>query len=340
MPHKRTIPGITMLHFAQFGAGRIGAIHAGNLAANPGARLLHVVDVNVAAAAALAQQHGAQVSDTATALADPKVGAVIIASSTDTHADLVIAAARAGKAIFCEKPIDLSLARVDACLAAVQQAGVPMLVGFNRRFDPDFAELHRRITMGAIGQVEQVIITSRDPGPPPLSYIKVSGGLFRDMTIHDFDMARWMLGEEPVEVFATGATLVDSAIAEAGDIDSAMIVLKTASGRMAHINNSRRASYGYDQRVEVHGSGGRLIAGNRVATTVEQADARAVASDKPLHFFLERYAEAYRLELAAFIVAVEQNTPMPVGALDGRQALVLADAALRSMHEGRLVRLT
>ena len=327
-----------MLHFAQFGAGRIGAIHAANLAASGRARLAHVVDVHAPAAAALAAKHGAAVSDTATALADPKVGAVIIASSTDTHADLVIAAARAGKAIFCEKPIDLSLARVDACLDAVAKAGVPMLVGFNRRFDPSFAELHRRIGAGAIGAVEQVVITSRDPGPPPVSYIKVSGGLFRDMTIHDFDMARWMLGEEPTEVFAYGATLVDPAIGQAGDIDSAMVLLKTASGRMAHINNSRRASYGYDQRVEVHGSAGRLLAGNRTPTTVELADANAVAADKPLHFFLERYADAYRIELSAFLDAVANGTKMPVGAQDGRQALVLADAALESLRTGRPVK--
>jgi myo-inositol 2-dehydrogenase/D-chiro-inositol 1-dehydrogenase len=278
------------------------------------------------------------VSDTATALADPKVGAVIIASSTDTHADLVIAAARAGKAIFCEKPIDLSLPRVDACLDAVAKAGVPMLVGFNRRFDPSFAELHRRIGAGAIGAVEQVVITSRDPGPPPVSYIKVSGGLFRDMTIHDFDMARWMLGEEPTEVFAYGATLVDPAIGQAGDIDSAMVLLKTASGRMAHINNSRRASYGYDQRVEVHGSAGRLLAGNRTPTTVELADANAVTADKPLHFFLERYADAYRIELNAFLDAVANGTKMPIGAEDGRQALVLADAAVESLRTGRPVK--
>ncbi|WP_198369016.1 inositol 2-dehydrogenase [Roseomonas rosulenta] len=327
-----------MLVFAQFGAGRIGAIHAANLAASGAARLAHVVDVNGAAAAALARKHGAQVSDTAAALADPAVGAVIIASSTDTHADLVIAAARAGKAIFCEKPIDLSLARVDEALAAVQAAGVPMLVGFNRRFDPDFAELHRRIGAGAIGAVEQVVITSRDPGLPLIDYLKVSGGQFRDMTIHDFDMARWMLGEEPVEVFAYGAALVDPAVAAAGDIDTCMVLLRTASGRMAHINNSRRAAYGYDQRVEVHGSLGRLIAGNRLATTVEQADARAVATDKPLHFFLERYAAAYRIELAAFIDAVVNRAPMPVGAQDGRQALVLAEAALQSLHENRPVR--
>lgn len=327
-----------MLHFAQFGAGRIGAIHAANLAASGRARLKHVVDVHAPAAQALAARHGAQVSGTQAALADPEVGAVIVASSTDSHADLVIAAARAGKAIFCEKPIDLSLPRVDACIAEVRRAGVPMLVGFNRRFDPSFAELHRRIGAGAIGAVEQVVITSRDPAPPPVSYITVSGGLFRDMTIHDFDMARWMLGEEPVEVFAHGANLVDPAIGAAGDVDSAMVLLKTASGRMAHINNSRRAAYGYDQRVEVHGSAGRLIAGNRTPTTVELADARAVAADKPLHFFLERYADAYRIELNAFLDAVANRTPMPVGAEDGRQALVLADAAVESLRTGRPVR--
>jgi len=328
-----------MLTFAQFGAGRIGAIHAGNLAASGHARLKHVVDINGEAAAALATRHGARVSDTASALADPEVGAVIIASSTDTHADLVIAAARQRKAIFCEKPIDLALPRVDACLAEVVKAGVPMLVGFNRRFDPSFAELHRRIAAGAIGTVEQVIITSRDPAPPPISYVKVSGGLFRDMTIHDFDMARWMLGEEPNEVFAYGANLVDQAIGAAGDIDSAMVLLRTPSGRMAHINNCRRANYGYDQRVEVFGSAGRLLAGNRTPTTVELADGQAVASDKPLHFFLERYADAYRIELAAFIDAVLNKTPMPVGAEDGRRALVLAEAANASLATGKPVRL-
>jgi myo-inositol 2-dehydrogenase/D-chiro-inositol 1-dehydrogenase len=336
--HKRADEGGAMLVFAQFGAGRIGAVHAANLAANGAARLAHVVDVNAAAAAALAGRHGARVSDTATALADPAVGAVIIASSTDTHAELVIAAARAGKAIFCEKPIDLSLARVDEALAAVRGAGVPMLVGFNRRFDPSFAELRRRIGLKAIGTVEQVIITSRDPGLPPIDYLRVSGGLFRDMTIHDFDMARWMLDEDPVEAFAYGATLVDPAVAAAGDIDSCMVLLRCASGRMAHINNSRRAAYGYDQRVEVHGSLGRLVAGNRVPTSVEQADATAVGTDKPLQFFLERYADAYRIELAAFIDAVAKRAPMPVGAEDGRQALVLAEAALRSLRENRPVR--
>ena len=327
-----------MLTFAQFGGGRIGQIHAANLAAHAATRLKYVIDVDAKAADLLAARHGAKVSTAVEALADPTVDAVIIASSTDTHADLAIAAAKAGKAIFCEKPIDLSLARVDACLAAVNAAGVPMLVGFNRRFDPSFAELKARIDAGAIGAVEQIIISSRDPGLPPISYLKVSGGQFRDMTIHDFDMARWLLGEEPEEVFAFGSVLVDPAVGTAGDIDSAMVLLKTRSGRLAHINNSRRASYGYDQRIEVHGAKGRLIAGNRTASTVELADANSVQTDKPLHFFLERYAEAYKRELDAFVAAVENKSPMPVGAADGRLALVLAEAALQSSQTGRSVK--
>ena len=328
-----------MITFAQFGAGRIGAIHAANLAATDGARLRYVVDVNPKAAAALAERHGAKVADTSGALADRQVDAVIIASSTDTHADLAIAAARAGKAIFCEKPIDLSLKRVDACLAVVRKAKVSMFVGFNRRFDPSFRALHERIGAGEIGKVEQVIISSRDPGLPPLEYLKVSGGQFRDMTIHDFDMARWLLGEEPVEVFASGSCLVDPAVGKLGDIDSAMVLMRTASGRLCHINNSRRATYGYDQRIEVHGSHGRLMAGNRVPTTVELANDKAVSVDKPLYFFLERYAEAYKAELAAFLDALKGKAPMPVGAKDGRQALVLAEAALKSFKTGRPVKL-
>lgn len=327
-----------MITFALFGAGRIGAIHAANVAANGRARLQYIIDVNPEAAAALASRHGAEAATGDEALDDPAVAAVIIASSTDTHADLCVAAAQAGKAIFCEKPIDLSLERVDECLAVVRRTKAPMMVGFNRRFDPSFRELKRRIDQGAIGAVEQVIISSRDPGLPPLSYLEVSGGQFRDMTIHDFDMARWLLGEEPVEVFAYGSCLVDPQVAAKGDIDSAMVLMRTASGRLCHINNSRRASYGYDQRIEVHGSKGRLMAGNQTPTTVELADAEAVKGDKPLHFFLERYAEAYRHELDGFIHAVETRSPMPVGAEDGRMALVLAEAALRSHREGRPVR--
>lgn len=328
-----------MLTFVLFGAGRIGAVHAANLATNPATALKYVVDVNSDAARALAARYGAKATDTATALADPAINAVLIASSTDTHAELAISAAKAGKAIFCEKPIDLSLKRVDACLAAVKKAKVPMLVGFNRRFDPNFAALHARLRAGEIGAVEQVIISSRDPGLPPLAYLKVSGGQCRDMTIHDFDMARWLLGEEPVEVFAMGSVLVDPAVAKVPDTDSLMIVMKTASGKLCHINNSRRASYGYDQRIEVHGAKGRLMAGNRVADTVEVANADTIGTAKPLYFFLERYADAYRAELNAFIEAVEKKRPMPVGAEDGRQAIVLAEAAVKSLQSGKPVKL-
>ena len=324
-----------MLEFAVFGAGRIGSIHSGNIARRNDARLKYVVDVNAGAASSLAAKHGANVTDVASALADKSVGAVLIASSTDTHAGLCIAAAKAGKAIFCEKPIDLSLARVDECLAVVRASGVPMLVGFNRRFDANFASLKVRIGNGEIGAVEQVIITSRDPGLPPLDYLKVSGGQFRDMTIHDFDMARWLLGEEPETLYATASCLVDRAVADAGDVDSCMVVMRTKSGRLCHINNSRRAAYGYDQRIEVHGALGRLMAGNVQPTTVELANATSVSTDKPVHFFLERYAEAYVHEIDAFISAVTKRTPMPVGAEDGRRALMLAETALASLKSGR-----
>jgi len=324
-----------MLEIAQFGAGRIGQIHASNIAAFKDVRLRYVVDVNAGAAQNLAARYGAKVVGEKEAFADPKVGAVLIASSTDTHARLAIAAAQAGKAIFCEKPIDLSLKKVDACLAEVSKAGVPMFVGFNRRFDPSFSALKRRLDAGEVGAVEQVVITSRDPAPPPLAYLKVSGGMFRDMTIHDFDMARWLLGEEPVEVFAWGEALVDKKIARAGDIDSAMLILRTASDKMCHINNSRRAVYGYDQRIEVFGAKGLLRAENRGETTVEQFTPKGTVSDRPLDFFLERYAEAYRIELNAFVNSLNKNQPMPVGAEDGRRALVLAEAAINSLKSGK-----
>ena len=330
-----------MLNFAVLGCGRIGQMHARNIAAHPRAELVTVYDVVPQAAEAAASELGARVAGSVgEVLADPRVQAILIASSTDTHVDLLTRGAKAGKAVLCEKPIDLDLAKVDACWAEIGPLDPVVMVGFNRRFDPSFKALRDRVRAGEIGQLEQVVITSRDPGLPPVEYLRVSGGQFRDMTIHDFDMARWMLGEEPVEVFAYGAALVDPAVAAAGDTDSCMVLLRTASGRMAHINNSRRASYGYDQRVEVHGSLGRLMAGNRVPTTVEQADAQSDRREKPLHFFLERYADAYRLELAAFIEAVTHGTPVPVGAQDGRQALVLAEAALRSLRDNRPVKVS
>lgn len=327
-----------MVTLSQFGAGRIGKIHAGNVALSSRARLKYVVDVDEAAAQALAQAHGAVVADAETVFADADVDAVIVASSTDTHAPLVEAACKAGKAVFCEKPVDLDSARVKEVVRAVEKAGVLFFVAFNRRFDPNFSALHKALRAGRIGKVEQVIITSRDPGPPPASYIKVSGGLFRDMMIHDLDMARWLLAEEPTEVFAVGSCLVDPAIGKLGDVDTAAVTLTTASGAICQITNSRRAVYGYDQRIEVFGAGGMLRAGNRTDTTVEVSDGTGVITDKPMFFFLERYADAYRIELEHFLDCLEKKATPLAGVEDGLRSLLLADAAAQSVTSGRPVK--
>ena len=323
-----------MIGICQFGAGRIGQIHAANVAAHTEAELRTIVDVSADAANAIAKRYGAKIADAGQALDDEAIDAVIVASSTDTHADIVKAAARAGKAIFCEKPIDLELARVDDCLAEVEAGGVMMQIGFNRRFDPSFAALHAELRDGRIGAVELVAITSRDPAPPPIDYIRVSGGLFRDMMIHDFDMARWLMNEDPVEVFAKASCLVDDAIGRAGDVDTAAVVLSFASGALCQISNSRRAVYGYDQRIEVFGAKGMLRAGNRTPTSVELSTEDGIVADKPLTFFLERYAESYRAELDHFIACVKGSAPPLVGPADGRMALVLAEAARTSLAKG------
>jgi len=328
-----------MLNFALLGAGRIGRLHAANIAAHPKARLLLVADAVPASAADVAAMHGATVASVEAALASAEVDAVLIATSTDTHAPLIEAAAAAGKAILCEKPIDLDIGRATAAVRAAAAAGVPLAVGFNRRFDASFASLKARLDAGAVGTPEIVSIASRDPAPPPVSYIKVSGGLFRDMMIHDLDMARWLLGEEPVEVYAMGSALVDPGIAAAGDVDTAVVTLRTASGRLAQISNSRRAAYGYDQRIECHGSMGMIRADNLRATTVEVATADGFARDPVLHFFLERYAPAYRAELDAFVEAVAAGRPPAPTGEDGLAALRLADAAQQSLETGARVRL-
>jgi myo-inositol 2-dehydrogenase / D-chiro-inositol 1-dehydrogenase len=329
-----------MLRFALFGAGRIGRMHAENLAQRTDAKLVYVVDTKPHAAHALAEPLGARQADAEQALADRNVDAVLIASSTGSHADLSIAAARAGKAIFCEKPVDLTLAKVDQCISAVKKARVPMFVGFNRRFDPSFRALKDRLDAGAIGKLEQVLITNRDPGLPELRFLASSGGLFLDFTIHDFDMARWLLDEEPVEVFAWGAVLVDPKVkSEAGDIDTAMVLLRTASGRMCHIANSRRAVYGYDQRIEVLGAKGMLRAENLAPTTVERFGAEATCADNPWPNFQTRYAAAYAAELSSFIRSVERAERPEVGPEDSRQVLLLAEAALKSSRSGKPVRL-
>jgi myo-inositol 2-dehydrogenase/D-chiro-inositol 1-dehydrogenase len=325
-----------MLSIAMIGAGRIGRIHARNVAAHPRAHLAGIADPHAPSAEALAEACGTQVLTLDQAFA---ADAVLIGSPTPTHAEYIERAAEAGKPVFCEKPVDLSAARVRACLDVVRRTGVKLMVGFNRRFDPSFSVLKRRIEAGEIGNVELVTIISRDPSPPPPSYIASSGGLFRDMMIHDLDMARFLLGEEPEELFAAASCLVDPGIGQAGDVDTAVVTLRTASGRLCQISNSRRATYGYDQRIEVHGSGGLLRAGNMTATTVELATGAGFTSDPALPFFLERYAPAYRAELDAFIEAVEADTaPRPDGD-DGLAALVLADAATQSAQTGRPVRL-
>ncbi|WP_116368211.1 inositol 2-dehydrogenase [Parahaliea mediterranea] len=321
------------------GAGRIGAIHADNIAAAANARLVHVVDADAAAAEQLAQRHGASATELRLALDDSSVAAVLIASSTDTHVELMDAASAAGKAIFCEKPLDLDLARARQCLQTLEARGTLLALGFNRRFDPDFACLWQRVQDGEIGDVEMVSITSRDPGPPPLDYLRRSGGLFMDMMIHDFDMARWLLGEDPKTLFASASCLVDPAIASVGDIDSALVTLQTASGKLCQISNSRRAVYGYDQRIEVHGSHGMLRAENRGASQVQCFRAGSVASDPPLDFFLERYAAAYRLELQAFVAALTGEPARLVSGSDALKAQVLADAATRSHRKNAVISL-
>ncbi|WP_420347928.1 inositol 2-dehydrogenase [Pelagibius sp.] len=328
-----------MLRIGLLGAGRIGQIHGRNIAAHPAAELAGIADALPTAAEALAAETGAPVLAMEAVLEDRGIDAVVIAAPTDLHADLIEAAVHAGKAVFCEKPVDLDAGRIRECLEVVAATGRPLMVGFNRRFDPSFAALKARLEAGEVGAVEIVTILSRDPAPPPVPYIERSGGLFRDMMIHDFDMARFLLDEEPVEVFATASCLVDPAIGAAGDVDTAAVTLKTAGGRIVQISNSRRATYGYDQRIEVHGQKGLLRAGNRHATTVEAATAEGYRRDPALDFFLERYREAYQAELDAFVDGIGNGRPLTPSGEDGLRAQVLADAASESWETGAPVRL-
>jgi myo-inositol 2-dehydrogenase/D-chiro-inositol 1-dehydrogenase len=329
--------GDMTLKFGLLGAGRIGKVHAGAVAATAGAKLVAVADAVPDAAEAIARSSGAEVRTVDAIINAKDVDAVLITTPTDLHAGMIEQAARAGKAIFCEKPIDLSVERVRRCLDVVRAEKAPLMIGFNRRFDPNFREARDRISAGAIGDVEMVSITSRDPGPPPLGYVERSGGLFRDMTIHDFDMAAFLLGEDPVTVYAAASNLVDPAIGRAGDVDSASLVMTTKSGKIAQISNSRRATYGYDQRIEVHGSKGMVSAENLRQTTVEVADATGYRRDPLLNFFMTRYTQAYANEIAAFIAAIEAGRPMSPSGEDGLKALVMADAAAKSLNEGRRI---
>lgn len=327
------------VRFGLLGAGRIGKVHAKAVAANPQARLVAVADAFEKASNDISSAYGAEVRSIEAIEMAKDIDAVVICTPTDTHADLIERFARAGKAIFCEKPIDLDVKRVEACLAVVEKTGATLMVGFNRRFDPHFMAVRKAIDDGAIGDVEMVTITSRDPGAPPVDYIKRSGGIFRDMTIHDFDMARFLLGEDPVSVSAHASVLVDNEIGEAGDFDSVSVILETATGKQCVISNSRRATYGYDQRIEVHGSKGMVAAENQRPVSIEVANAEGYTRP-PLHdFFMTRYTEAYANEIAAFIEAVTKGKMAAPGGRDGLIALALADAALRSVSEGRTVRL-
>lgn len=328
-----------MVNFCVFGAGRIGQLHAANIAQNPRSRLVSVVDVDEKAAAALASRFGARAeTDTDAALAQDDVDAVIIGAPTTLHVDLILASARAGKAVLCEKPIDLDIARVDQCLSELATLDVPFAVGFNRRFDPTISKLKAALDAGDIGDPEIIVITSRDPAPPPVEYVRSSGGYFRDSTIHDLDLARWLLGDDVVEVSAFGSNLVDPAIREAGDFDTAVTSLRTRTGRLCLINNSRRAVYGFDQRVEVMGSAGMLQTTNQLESGLLRWTEDGTAKrDRLKLFFLERYAESFMAELDDFLDAIlEKRQPM-VGPQDGRLALVLANAAQQSAETGRAV---
>ena len=326
-----------MLNIGLLGCGRIGQVHARSIGQIEDARVVAVADAFAEPAQALAALTGAEVMDSDVLISSSKVDAVVIGTPTDTHYDLIHSAAQAGKAIFCEKPVDMSADRIRDCSAVVKAANVPFLTAFNRRFDPNFAALQARIAAGEIGAVEIVTILSRDPSPPPISYIASSGGIFRDMMIHDLDIARFLLGEEPVRLHAVGSSLVDPEIGKAGDYDTAAVTLTTASGKICQISNSRRATYGYDQRIEVHGSKGMLRAENMLETTVEIATEAGFRRAPAQHFFLERYEAAYRAEMQHFIQAVNTGRSMSPDIFDGLRAQILADAATLSAKEGKPV---
>ncbi|NOD92836.1 inositol 2-dehydrogenase [Ruegeria sp. HKCCD4884] len=328
-----------MLKVGLLGAGRIGRVHAQAISAHPNSKLCAVSDAVPEAAESLAGEYGAQARGSDEIIADPQIDAVLIATPTDTHSDLIEAATAAGKAVLCEKPVDLSLERAAQCLNAVSGRGKPVMIGFNRRFDPNFSALKAGLEAGEIGKAELLSITSFDPAPPPVSYVKVSGGLFRDMMIHDFDMANYLMGEVPVVITAVGSSLVDAEIGAAGDVDTAAVTMTYADGRIAVIKNSRRAAYGYDQRVELLGSGGLLQAQNMLENTVVKSTAEGVVGAKPTYFFLERYMPAYKVEWAAFVDAVVTGSEVPVSLKDGVAALAMAEAATLSMQSGQPVRM-
>ena len=328
-----------MVRFGILGAGRIGNVHAKTIAGSGRASVAYVADAIPEAAKKLAAAVGAKAATVDEIIAAKDVDAILIGTPTDTHADLIEQAARAGKAILCEKPVSLSVERIEQCLPVVEKAGVPLMIGFNRRYDPNFSGLEQRLRAGDVGDIEIITIISRDPAPPPVSYIERSGGLYRDMMIHDFDMARFLLGgEEIVTVHALGSVLTDPAIKATGDVDTAVVHMTTASGKLIVITNSRRATYGYDQRLEVHGSKGMLRAGNVHMTTLERADANGFNADVIQNFFIDRYQAAYSLEIGAFLTAMEKGTKPTASGHDGLMAQKLAEAATVSSKTGQVVK--
>jgi len=328
-----------ILRFAVLGAGRIGQVHARAIASVPGAELVAIAEPNEDAAKAARAAFGCEIRTIDDCAVADDIDAVVICTPTNTHADLIEQFVRAKKKVFCEKPIDLDLDRVRQALDVVNAEGGTLMVGFQRRFDPDFMALKAVIDEGKIGEVEMVTLTSRDPGPPPYEYIKVSGGIFRDMTIHDFDVARWLLGEEIITVQAAASVLTDPEIGELGDYDSVNVILTTASGKQCTITNTRRATYGYDQRIEVHGSKGSVSAENHREANIEIATAEGYLRPPLLNFFMSRYVAAYANEIAAFAKAVADATPPPTTGEDGLKALELATAALASVKTGKAIHL-
>lgn len=328
------------IKFALLGAGRIGRVHAQAISTHPRGTLTAVADTFEIAARGIINDFGGAFRSIDEIASSDDIDAVVICTPTNTHADLIEKFARAGKAIFCEKPIDLNIARVESCLKTIAETKTPLMVGFNRCFDPHFAALKNAIDVGDIGTIEMINITSRDPSPPPADYIKVSGGIFRDMTIHDFDMARFLLNEKITSVVARAACLIDPAIGRLGDFDSTNILLSTASGKQCSISNSRRAAYGYDQRIEVHGSLGMISAENQRPISIEIANAEGYKRP-PLHdFFMTRYIAAYANEISAFIDMLAENQPASPNGYDGLMALALADAAYLSVTESRIVQIS
>lgn len=328
------------LKLGVIGAGRIGKVHVETLAQSVSeAEIVIIADINEAAAAELAGKFGiAKYSNSyVDVIENTDVEAVVICSSTDTHAQYIIAAAQAGKHIFCEKPVDLSIDKIKAALAAVEEAGVKLMVGFNRRFDPNFAKVRDMVDKGMVGDPHLLKITSRDPAPPPAEYSAVSGGMFCDMTIHDFDMARFIVGSEVTEVYANATCLVDPAIGEAGDVDTAIITLTFANGAIGVIDNSRKAVYGYDQRVEIFGTKGMVNADNNYPENHRYYSADSVSGSLPLNFFMDRYTEAYANEMKCFCDAIFNNKPLPVSGHDGLMSVVIALAAKQSVAQKRPV---